>query len=171
VILFVWSAEIGMRGLLPILPLYFAYGLQEFARIAETLGRPVRAISLSVLMLFAGVTYAGEFRNISRQLAEPNVDDATAQELFSFLRTHTQPSEVLVFPKPRILALFTNRRVASLAPAELPEDSYQFLKSLDPSILVEARWGPPSWRSLLEARKADTLELFHNSDYRVFRIK
>jgi len=170
-ILFVWSAEIGMRGPLPILPLYFAYGLEESGRIAESLGRSIRGISLSLLMLFAGVTYAGEFRNVSLQPAEPNVRDATARELFSFLRTHTQPAEVLIFPKPRSLALFTNRRVASLAPAELPEDSYQFMKSVNASILVEARWSPPSWRSLLEDRKADALELFHNSDYRVFRIK
>ena len=171
VILFVWSAEIGLRGLLPILPMYFAYGLQEFGRFAESLGRSILAISLSLLMLFAGVTYAGEYTNASRQPPEPNVQDATAQELFSFLRTHTQPADVLSFPKPRSLALFTNRRVATLGPAELPEDSYQFMKSVNASILVEARWSPPSWGSFLESRKADTLELFHNSDYRVFRIE
>ncbi len=171
VILFAWSAEIGMRGLLPILPLYFACGLQEFGRLVESLGRPIGTISISLLLLFAGMTYAGVFRNLSRQLPEPNIQDATAQELFSFLRTHTQPEEVLIFSKPRSLALFTNRRVGTLAPAESPEDSYQFMKSVNASTLVEARWSPPSWRSFLEDRKADTLELFHNSDYRVFRIK
>jgi len=171
VILFMWSAEIGLRGLLPILPLYFAYGLREFGRMAESLGRPIRAISVSLLMLFAGVTYAGEIRNISRQLPEPNVQDATARELFSFLRAHTQPAEVLIFPKPRSLALFTNRRVASLAPEELPEDSYQFMKSVNADILVAPRWSPPSWQSLLKNRRDNTLELFRNSDYQVFRIK
>lgn len=170
-ILFVWSAEIGLRGLLPILPMYFAYGLQEFGRFAESLGRSVLAISLSLLMLFAGVTYAGEYTNASRQPREPNVQDATAQELFSFLRTHTQPAEVLIFPKPRSLALFTNRRVASLAPEELPEDSYQFMKSVNADIIVAPRWSPPSWESFLEHRKVNTLELFHNSDYQVFRVK
>ena len=170
-ILFAWSAEIGLRGLLPILPLYFAYGLQEFGRIAESLGRPIRMLAVSLLALFTTVTYAGQIRSLSRQLPEPNVQDATARELFSFLRTNTQPGEVLIFSKPRTLALFTSRRVASLAPAELPEDSYQFMKSVNACILVEARWSPPSWGSFLEDRKADTLELFHNSDYRVFRIK
>jgi hypothetical protein len=170
-ILFVWSAEIGMRGLLPVLPLYFAYGLQEFGRMLKSLGRPIQVISVSLLMLFASVTYAGGFTNLSRQPSEPNVQDATTQELFSFLRTHTEPWEVLIFPKPRSLALFTGRRVASLAPGESPEDSYQFMKSVNASILVEARWSPPSWRSFLEGRKADTVELFQNSDYRVFRIK
>ncbi len=170
-VLFVWSAEIGLRGLLPILPLYFAYGLQEFGRMADSLGHPIPAISMSLLLLFAGVTYAGEIRNVSYQLPEPNVRDATARELFSFLSTHTQPTEVLIFPKPRSLALFTNRRVASLAPDELPGDSYQFMKSVNASIFVSARWNPPSWRSFLENREASTLELFHNSDYQVYQIK
>jgi hypothetical protein len=170
-ILFAWSAEIGLRGLLPILPLYFAYGLQEFSRIVESLGRPIRMLALSLLALYTAVTYAGQARSVSLEMPEPNVQDATARELFSFLRTNTQPGEVLIFSKPRTLALFTNRPVASLAPAELPEDSYQFMKSVNASILVEARWSPPSWRSFLEDRRKDTFELFHNSDYRVFRIK
>jgi hypothetical protein len=170
-ILFAWSAEIGLRGLLPILPLYFAYGLQEFGRIAESLERPIRMLALSLLPLFTAATYAGQVRRVSLQTPEPNVQDATARELFSFLSANTQPGEVLIFSKPRTLALFTNRRVASLAPAELPEDSYRFMKSVNASILVEARWSPPSWHSFLDDKRTDTLELFHNSDYRVFRVK
>lgn len=170
-ILIAWSAEIGLRGLLPILPLYFAYGFQEFGRLAESRGRLIRVVSASLLMALGTLTYAGKIRNASRQPPEPNVQDATARELFYFLSTHTNPTEVLVFPKPRTLALFTNRRVASLAPEESPEDSYQFMKAVNADILVTPRWSPPSWESFLQSKKAKTVELFHNSDYQVFRVK
>src|SRR5271168_2872092 len=117
-ILLVWNAEIGLRGLVPILPLYIAYGVEEFGRIIEPLGMVTRRAAMTVLVLFCGMTFSAEIRRESHQQHEPNVHDAAAQELFSFLQTNTEPSEVLIFPKPRSLALFTNRPVASLAPDE-----------------------------------------------------
>jgi hypothetical protein len=169
-ILFVWNAEIGLRGLLPILPLYIAYGVEEFGRIIEPLSIPTRRTATMVLLLFCGLTYIGQIRKESSQQAEPNVHDASAQELFSFLRASTQPSEVLIFPKPRCLALFTNRAVASFAPDEAPEDSADFMRSIHATILVNTNWSPPAWRSFLEGNKGSLIEIFHNAEYEVFRF-
>jgi hypothetical protein len=163
-------AEIGMRGLLPILPLYFAYGLEEFGRMVHSWGRVSRAVALTALMCFAGVTYATEIRWESHQPAEPNVQDATAQELFAFLRANTQPSEALIFPKPRTLALMTSRPVAMLAPSESPEDSARFMKSIHAVVIVKATWSPPSTQAFLENNQSRVREVFHNSEYQVFRI-
>jgi hypothetical protein len=171
VVLFGWSAEIGLRGLLPILPLYIAYGLQEFSEIVERMGKLSRAGLTTILLLIVAGTYAGEIRAESHQQPEANVQDPAAQELFSFLRAHTQPKDILIFPKPRSLALFTNRRVASLAPDESAEDSYQFMKSMDARFLIDARWSPSSWQGFLETEKGRAQEVFHNSDYRVFQVE
>jgi hypothetical protein len=168
-ILFAWTAEIGLRGLLPILPLYVAYGLREFGRVIESLGA-YRAPVITALLVIVGVTYSGEIRKESRQQPEPNVQDPAARELFGFLRAQTQPSDVLVFPKPRSLALFTNHAVASLAFNESPEDSTNFMKSIHATVLVKTGWSPPSWQHLLESDRGHALEIFHNSDYQVFRF-
>jgi hypothetical protein len=170
-ILISWSAEIGMRGLLPILPLYFVCALEGFGRIVHPLGRLGGTVSLTVVLLLVGFTYAGAIGTLSRKPAEPNVRDSTAQEMFIFLRANTQPAEVLVFPKPRTLALFTNRRVASLAPNEMPEDSFQFMKSIHAPILVKPKWSPLSWQSLLDSHIGHPVEVFHNSEYQVFRMR
>lgn len=163
-------AEIGMRGLLPILPLYFACGLEEVGRLVHSWGRVSRAVTLAALMCFAGVTYAAEIQWESRQPAEPNVQDAMAQELFVFLRRNTQPSEALIFPKPRTLALMTNRPVAMLAPSESPEDSAQFMKGIHAVIVIKTAWSPPSTQAFLENNKGRVREVFRNSEYQVFRI-
>lgn len=170
-ILFSWSAEIGMRGLLPIVPLYFAYGLQEFRRIVNPFGRLGGAAASTFALFLVGVTYAGAIRRLSQEPSEPNVRDSTAKEMFVFLRANTPPEEVLVFPKPRSLALFTNRGTASLAPNETPEDSYQFMRSIQAPILVKPEWSPPSWQSLIDSRMGQPVEVFHNSEYRVFRMR
>ncbi|HET7259103.1 MAG TPA: hypothetical protein VFI75_05245, partial [Candidatus Acidoferrum sp.] len=130
-------AQIGMRGLLPVLPLYFALGLEGFGWIVNRYGQMARIVSVSLLMLFVGVSYGTKIRRESKQPPEPNIQDATAQELISFLRANTLPSEVLIFPKPRVLALMTNRTVAMLAPAETPEDSALFMKSINAGIVIK----------------------------------
>jgi hypothetical protein len=170
-ILFAWNAEIGLRGLLPILPLYFAYGLEQFSRMSGSWQVWAQRAALLVLVLFCGVTYGGEFRRESRQQPEPNVNDPAARELFSFVRASTQPSEVLIFAKPRSLALFTNREVASLSPDESPEDSANFMKSIHATILVKTDWSPASWQNLLDSEKKSLVEIFHNSEYQVFRAE
>jgi len=170
-VLFAWSAEIGLRGLLPILPLYFANGIQEVERLTAPLGRWGRAGSVALLLIVCGVAYGGRMREESRQAPEPNVQDPAAQELFSFLRTHTEPSEAIVFPKPRSLALFTNRSVASFAPDELPEASLQFMKNIQARVIVKTNWSPPSWEEFMKAEEDRATEVFRNSEYQVFRIR
>jgi len=169
-ILLVWNAEIGLRGLVPILPLYIAYGVEEFGRIIEPLGMVTRRAAMTVLVLFCGMTFSAEIRRESHQQHEPNVHDAAAQELFSFLQTNTEPSEVLIFPKPRSLALFTNRPVASLAPDESPEDSANFMRSIRATIFVKTDWSPPAWQNFLDGNRGSLIEIFHNSEYQVFRF-
>jgi len=169
-ILIAWSAEIGLRGLLPVVPLYLVYGFEQIERVVTPLGSLARWSIAASLLIFCGATYAGEFRKEARQPAEANVYDAAAQELFSFLRVHTQPSEILIFPKPRSLALFTGRPVASFGPGESPEDSANFMRSIHSTILVSPDWGPPSWASFLAAYKGQLHEVFHNSEYQVFRV-
>jgi hypothetical protein len=169
-VLIAWSAEIGLRGLLPILPLYFAYGIRELDEISRAGARLIRPLAMALLVVVTAATYAEEFTLQARETPEPNVRDVTAQELFAFLREHTPPSEVLVFPKPRSLALFTDRDVASLALDESSEDSANFMKSIHATILVTPNWSPPAWQSLLEANSGRATPIFRNSDYRVFRI-
>lgn len=169
-ILFMWSAEIGLRGLLPILPLYVAYGLEELSRVLKLISRRALVTAAVVLASLVGSSYVGEARRESRIAADPDVQDASAQQLFAFLRAQTQPSDVLIFSRPRSLALFTNRRTASFAPDESAADSYQFAKDIHSTLVVVAAWSPPAWKALLESQAVQKWELFSNSEYQVFQI-
>jgi len=170
-ILIVWSAEIGLRGLLPIVPLYFLYGLEPFSRLLERSSRVAQRGAIAFLLIFCGATYAGEYRRESQLQPEADVTDPTARELFSFLQENTEPSEVIIFSKPRSLALFTNRSVASFAPDELPEASLQFMKNIQARVIVKTNWSPSSWEEFLKAEEGRATEVFRNSEYQVFRIR
>lgn len=168
-ILIAWNAEIGLRGLLPVLPLYFVYGLEGLDRLRAWARPSLQPAVLLSVMAFGVLTYSGEFKRESMLPPEPNVLDPTAQEMFSFVRSGTARSEVAIFAKPRTLALFTGRDAASLAFDETTVDSTGFMRKVNATIIIQSAWGPPSWPLFLAANP-DTAEIFRNSEYRVFRI-
>jgi hypothetical protein len=168
-VLLAWNSEIGLRGLLPILPLYFFYGLGEWIQILGSLRLPVRVMAAAVLVGIAAVSYAGEIRHEQRLPAEPNVADASATQLFAFVREHTSPEDVLVFPKPRTLALFTERRVAALSPEQSVAQSLAFLRGIHATFFID-----PDWSAVRltddESKALGAREVFHTGEYRVYRL-
>ena len=154
--------------MLPILPLYFFYGLRQWIRLFERARLPVRLIGIGVLVGFVAVGYAGETKYESSLPNEPNVADVTAKELFAYVRTHTSPEDVLVFPKPRTLALFTDRRVAALAPDQSEEQSLAFLRSIHATVMIKSQWSAVS--TLEEKTTLDKREVFQAGPYRVYRL-
>jgi hypothetical protein len=168
-VLLAWNSEIGLRGLLPILPLYFFYGLSEWIRILGSLRLPVRVMAAAALVGIAAVSYAGEIKHEQRMPAEPNVADASAVELFAFVRAHTSPEDVLVFPKPRMLALFTGRRVAALSPEQNPEQSLAFLRAIHATVVIDPEWSAVRL-SDDEVKAIGAREVFHAGEYRAYRL-
>lgn len=167
-VLLAWNAEIGLRGLLPILPLYFFYGLREWIRFFDAARLPVRVIALGALVGFAAVSYAGEIRYTRSAPAEPNVSDADAAQMFALVREHTSPNDVLVFPKPRTLALFTGRRVAALSPEQNEAQSLAFLRTIHASVVIDPEWSER--RAGYEMNALGAQEIFHDGAYHVYRI-
>jgi hypothetical protein len=169
-VIIAWSAEIGMRGLLPMLPLYFAYGLEEFLRVVSAFGRTRRLACATVLFAFIGASYIGSFGGYSRRKPSLDVRDPSAQELFSFLRATTYPGDVLVFPNPRTLALFTDRPVASLAPTQTPEQSGRFLAAIHAKVLVQAETMAYPLRILAAEIQVNPVPVFRNASFQVFLV-
>jgi hypothetical protein len=153
VVLLAWNSEIGLRGLLPVLPLYFFYGVRECSRLLEGTRLPVRVIAAGALVGIVAVSYAGKIRHEATLPAEPNVADADAAAMFEYVRGHSSPADVLVFSKPRSLALFTGRRVAALSPDQTSAQRSAFLSSIG---------------DMLAANGA--AEVFHTGGYRVYRL-
>jgi hypothetical protein len=167
-VLLAWNSEIGLRGLLPILPLYFFYGVREWIRFFDVARLPVRVIAVGMLVGFAAVSYAGETRYERSMPAEPNVADTDAARMFHFIETQTSPDDVLVFPKPRTLALIADRRVAALSPEQSMAQSQAFLRTIHATVLIDAEWS--AVRLGDEVKLSGAREVFHDGEYRVYRL-
>ncbi len=126
-VLIAWPSEIGMRGLLPILPLYFAWGLQALVGVTGRLTPALRTACLVFLFAFIGGTYVYAFRWRAHQEHLLDVSDPEAQQVFTYVKENSKPMDLIVFQKSRALALFTDRSTTMLVPNEPPAQSRQFL--------------------------------------------
>jgi hypothetical protein len=167
-VLLAWNSEIGLRGLLPMLPLYLFYGMREWIRLFEAAKLPVRLIAVGAVVGLAALSYAGETMHERSLPAEPNVADASATEVFAFVREHTSPNDVLVFPKPRTLSLFTARRAAGLSPEQSTEQSLAFLRAIHATVVIDPEWS--AVRAGGEISALGGQEVFHSGEYHVYRL-
>ena len=125
-------------------------------------------MAVAALVGIAAVSYAGELRYETSMPAEPNVADAGAAEMFAFVREHTAPEDVIVFPKPRSLALLTGRRVAAFSPEQSEAQTLKFLRAIHATVLIDPEWS--AVRSGDKAKTTGAREVFHARDYRVYRL-
>jgi len=169
-ILITWGTQIGIRGLLPILPIYLTYVLLGISDVAARLRSTPARIFMAAVGFCIVAAYIGSLRQPIRSVTAADVNDASAQELFTFLRTQTTPSDLLVFSKPRTISLFTSRIVTSLGPDETPADSARFLRSVGAQFLIQSPWNPPAYRHLIETEGAAMTEVFRNRDFQVLRL-
>lgn len=124
-----------------------------------------------VVAVSMAITYFGALRQRPWQAALANVNDTSAQELFTFLCSQTQPSDLLLFSKPRSIALFSGRVTASLGADELTSESVRFLREKDVRFVIQTPWNPASYSRLLSADGAQFTEVFRNRDFQVFGVR
>lgn len=169
-ILIAWGAQIGVRGLLPVLPIYLTYVVLGITEAVEGWKKPKTRALVAALAVCMAITYFGGLRQRPWQAALANVNDTSAQELFTFLRSQTQPSDLLLFSKPRSIALFSGRVTASLGPEESANDSMRFLQEKDVRFVIQTAWSPGSYAGLLSDDGEHFSEVFRNRDFKVYRV-
>jgi hypothetical protein len=170
-VLIAWPTEIGMRGLLPVLPLYFAFGLQAFASVTGRLTHANRAACLVFLFAFIGGTYVCAFRWNARQEHVLDVRDPEVQQVFTYVKENAKPTDLIVFQKPRTLALFTERNTTMLAPAEPPAQSRQFLATTKAKFLIQNQSMGYPIKELIANGSLSPTPIFDNGAFQVYRIE
>jgi hypothetical protein len=170
-LLCVWTSDLGMRGLLPVLPLYFAYALAEMIRMFSRLARPYRFASVATLSAVIVLTYAAAFHEYAHRLHLPDVSDPQAQELFRYVKANTNPADLLVMQQPRTLALFTDRFTTVLAPGDSVAVSERFLAGVHARYLIyNDKLGLPI-QELIDSKVLTREPLFQNSEFAVYAVQ
>lgn len=181
-VILLWPSYQGERYFYPIVPLYLFYALRglEHRRIAgrEGLHRAV------VVALVAGIslTYAARLVYLERGPMPEGPAKQESVALFDHLRATTSDKDVLVFIKPRVLALFTNRKASVYHRPTNDAELWDYFRQIGATRLVVAENDAafkeseePEALAFLRAfaqRNRERLEpVYSNRDFTVYKIK
>ncbi|MCB8983582.1 MAG: hypothetical protein H6659_07145 [Ardenticatenaceae bacterium] len=127
--------------------------------------------------MFWGVTavillsYLARYSTMPFDAIPTGADRPASTALFDYVKNETAVSDVFIFRKPRVLALYTGRSAAIFHPASATEaEQWAFWQEIKATYLIVGNWDEPHWQQFINAHQ-ELLELtYANADFRVYRI-
>jgi len=172
----IWPSIQKYRFLLPIIPIYFFIMVEGFSNLIDRFCRVSyvkNAILLACLCLI-GFSYSYEYRNIfPRPISAMELP--STQELFSYINHQTRPDDVIVFFKPRVLALFTDRKSMALAIPGIEMDPILRMKENRVSWIVVRKNYDQEYQAeqlqMISCNPELFLPKFENDDFLVYQFR
>ena len=170
-----WVFQQGIRYIFPIVPLYLFYVLEGVQAIAERLP-PARARAFGGTLLLASLgVFALRYSTLDLQHVDGPLD-ADARALFEHVEVATDPSDVIIFEKPRVMNLFTGRKAAIPTRVGDPADdaaARDFYRSIGAEYLATSRSFESDSSYLLpflERNPGWATEIWSNDEFQLWAI-
>jgi len=172
--LFVFPGYQGIRYLLPILPVYFWYSLEGFEFITRSVKPPwlregIPLLVLCSLLVYYGNTYANSFPRPMEAIENPKT-----QEMFQFIRSETTSDDVILFVKPRVMALFTQRKAVVMPVPDPKRDTFAQMREFGVSFLAyrqdRGEEYQPGLLGFIQENPDHFQLIFENSDFQVYEV-
>ena len=173
-----WPSYQGMRLLIPIIPFYFCYCLLGVRRMDAAVERRWEARNAVLIVFLAAVlvSYAGRYSTLQFGPLREGIAKKESRELFEFVTAATDPDDVLVFSRPRALALMTGRKVSSGYSAVDPCGLWHYMREIGASYVITGPAPDPFngeavYLGQFVAQFSDALRpVMANRDLAVYRI-
>ena len=174
-----WPAFQGTRLMIPLVPFYFYYCLLGASRIdgaAERRWGRKNAV-LGMFLAVALISYAGRYSTLEFGPLPHGIEKRESRELVEFVKARTGPEDVLVFSRPRALALLTRRRVSGgYSPAD-PCQLWQYVSRIGASYVITGHERDPfnadatDLRGFVSRFPNSFRPVMANEDVAVYRIE
>jgi dolichyl-phosphate-mannose-protein mannosyltransferase len=170
VVLIVWPNFQGVRFMLPLLPMYVFFVIRGIEWLIQAAQPSLRAAVGVIAALIVAIFYANFYLQAYYGPIKDGASEPSAQEMFATVKQRTAADSVVVFVKPRALALFTDRRSSGyFSPADSSE-LMDYFRDINASYVVvgpmDAEW---SNRYILpDTRHFDPV--WSNSRYTLLRV-
>jgi hypothetical protein len=171
----VWpSADTTPRFLLPVAPLCLVYVCHGLRRLGAWRGPawerlPGAALAAGVLAVYAWQFTRADFGSLHDGIGKPE-----SVALFDYVRQETPPDAIILFQKPRAMALLTGRRSSALHVPHDDEEAWRYLRGIGATYVVADRDlfnREPSVVRAVARRWPDRLrEVYQNEDFTVYAV-
>ena len=172
-----WPANEKMRYLIPIIPIYLYYIIACFQwgagrRDEKGLNVLFIAVMFVILSSYTGkYVYDHDFFP-TRPIVE-GVKKTETIKFFEYIRNHTKDSDIIVFKKPRVLALYTGRRSSIYSDYNNDRKFWSYISKIEAKYLVWNKYLNKGDRLLqfVKNNKDNFKTVYVNPDFKVYRIK
>lgn len=160
------------RYMIPLVPLYIYYAFHLLNTNGLLARKRAAGKALALLMGVILLSYAGEYSTKDFGAMKEGVGKEESLEMFEFIRNETGESDVFIFRKPRVLALYTGRSASFYHKPENDEELLGYFREIKATHLVVSRLIDAEFFPLFVERNAENFEvIFSNPDFQVYGIK
>ena len=174
-LLLVWPSYQSWRLLIPIIPIFFLYIIEGMKLILDLVKSIWLRKTIPIFLLIGVIVlYANTYSEVfPRPLS--NIEKKETQELFELIRAETNSDDVILFFKPRVMALFTQRKSVAMMIPPPNSDTLSRMNELDVSVVVRNRnqeYGiQPELDQFISSHPENFRLLFENLEFQVFRVR
>jgi len=163
-------ARARIRYLIPVIPLYFFYGMLGLEALASSRARWKR-LAFGGLALTMTVTCIAKYSTSNLGALPESVTGPEATALFAWARASTREDDIFVFSKPRALMLFAERRGAH-GISKRPRGIMEFAKRVGANYFIVRVKGPDEqpFRAFLARRPESFVRVYATDEFEVYRI-
>lgn len=98
----------GVRYMLPVVPFFIFYSLQGLRLLPERMN--IQRFATVGILVAVAATYVSAYTAQDFSEIRNGITKAEAVEFFDYIKRQTSESDVVIFTKPRALALYTGRK-------------------------------------------------------------
>jgi hypothetical protein len=171
----------GRRYLQPIFPIYLYFAAQGLRQVWLMRNAAIRRTVFAVLLLGITVSYAASFTRLELEVTE-GATKPESMAMFDFIIKQTDPDDVMIFIKPRVMALLTERRTSVYHMPSEDSQLWDYFDQIGAGYIVvvenaaafEGAESPARIEYLRDfaTRNAKHLTpIFNNADFRIYKIK
>jgi hypothetical protein len=173
-VVLLWTSEYDSRFLIPVVPLWLYYILCSVRLLAVRYRWLNARLAPVILLALLIASYANAYTHTNFGPIREGIGDPRFLQACDFIQTRTDPGAVIVFAKPRLLALITNHPVAAYHQPSQDADLWSYFTNISAGyILVSSDLASDvSYLQEFISRQPSRLELvFHNNAFALYRIR
>lgn len=163
------------RFLMPLAPLGLVYACYGLRHIGEIWGPWWERVPGTVLAVGVLAVYGLQYRHAELGAFRQGIGNTQSVALFDYVKSAVPPDAVLVFQKPRAMALLTGRRASAIHAAPDDADVWRYVEKIGATHVVVDQGLFGSASTVLgpfAQRNAKRLRpVFHNADFTVYEVK
>ena len=162
----------GIRFLFPIMPfllIYLVKGLQSIT-IYESVNHTVKIVIMGSLVLVSYTTVLSHILRTQNQIIV-GPQENTAIDAFKFINENTDANSVIMFAKPRVLALYTNRQSIADNNKSNTKETTKLIRKYDVDyILIQNELSRDAIKKYVGKQKNIVKVYWSNNKFKLYKI-